>query len=160
MRLTHDALGVKMIYTLEFCGGFTISKAKAHAVINKTYTKATNSERIFWKRLVLGFFTHFHWRSIYCQTADSTLITYGTYYQGMYLRMYVHTYVHWWAQESHTKQQPTTNHQQPTYNYIRLSFHFITNNYVTNKYIGNIISPRKLTWGAYTFYKNGPRQIK
>ena len=42
LHFTYDALGFNKTGTLEICGGCKISKAKARAERNKTYTRATN----------------------------------------------------------------------------------------------------------------------
>ena len=48
LRLTYDDLGVKLTGTLEVCDRCARLKAKAYAVINKTYPRATNmGESIF-----------------------------------------------------------------------------------------------------------------
>ena len=46
MRLTYDDLGVKLTGTLEVFDRCARSKAKAYAVINKTYPRATNMGEI------------------------------------------------------------------------------------------------------------------
>ena len=48
LRLTYDALGVKLTGTLEVCDGCTRSKEIFRAVRKKTYTRFTKQgERIF-----------------------------------------------------------------------------------------------------------------
>ena len=42
LRITYNALGVKLTGTLQFCGGCARSKAKARAVQKNAYMKASH----------------------------------------------------------------------------------------------------------------------
>ena len=46
LRLTYETLGVNLIGMLQVCDGCEISKAKSCAVINNTYTRASNPGEI------------------------------------------------------------------------------------------------------------------
>ena len=43
LYITYNALGVKLTGTLQVCDVCARSKSKSHAVINKTYTRVSNS---------------------------------------------------------------------------------------------------------------------
>ena len=78
LRLTHDALGVKLIGTLEVCGSFAGSKSKGCTVRKKTDIRATNPaenicvntngslpESLFGNRYCIGVlddYIHYYWR--------------------------------------------------------------------------------------------------
>ena len=48
LRITYNALGVKLTVTIQFCGGFACSKAKSRAVQKNTYMRASHlGARIF-----------------------------------------------------------------------------------------------------------------
>ena len=48
LRITYNALGVKLTGTLQVCNGCAQSKAKSRAVRNKTYTRTSQpGERMF-----------------------------------------------------------------------------------------------------------------
>ena len=63
LRITYNALGVKLIVTLQVCNGCAQSKAKARAVSKKTYMRASQpGESVFGHKWSIS--GEFDWESV------------------------------------------------------------------------------------------------